>query len=198
VTPAGTATSPGTFTVKGPKIAGINPNSGEVGSTVTINGSRLTGVISVTFNGTAATFAFVSDTQVTAVVPRGAKSGRITLATPAGAATSAETFKVLVPHGRTVWLSIGRGRALLFAIGHVGVNDGYLACQQHVPVVIKRWRAGSWRWLTTMSTGQEGNFRARIPDRSGRYRARAIKISLANGAICGGDLSKVVRHHRKS
>jgi uncharacterized protein (TIGR03437 family) len=164
---------------------------------VTINGSGFTGVTSVKFNGTAATFAFVSDIKVTAIVPAGATSGKITLATPSSTATSAATFTVLAPHARTVSLSVGRSRARLYATGHVGVNDGYSACQQHVPVVIKRWRAGSWRWVTTTSTGQQGNFRALILDRTGRYRARAIKIQLANGAICSGDRSNVV-HHRRS
>ena len=149
---------------------------------------------SVKFNGTAAAFTFVSSVKVTAVVPNGATTGPITLTTPAGTATSAGTFTVLAEHSRTISLSLGRGR--LFATGHVGVNDGYGACQQFVPVVIKRFHGGRWRWIATTSTGQQGNFRASIPDRSGLYRARAIKIQLVNGVTCNGDLSNVVRHHR--
>jgi hypothetical protein len=193
-TPAGTATSSGTFTVTGPKITGFNPTSGNVGTTVTINGTNLTGASSVKFNGTAATFTLVNNGQISAVVPNGATTGKITVTTPAGTATSAGTFTVLAEHPRTVSLSLGRG--LLRATGHVGVNDGYSACQQFVPVVIKRLHGGRWHWIATTSTGQQGNFRASIPNRSGRYRARAIKIQLANGVICKGDLSNVVRHHR--
>jgi hypothetical protein len=161
---------------------------------VTINGSNFGGVSSVKFNGTLATFTLVNSGQINAVVPNGATSGPIVVTTPAGTATSAGTFTVVAPHARTVSLSLGRGR--LFATGHVGVNDGYAPCQKFVPVVIKRYRAGRWRWITTTSTGQQGNFRAFIPDRSGRYRARAIKIQLANGVTCKGDVSNVVRHHR--
>jgi hypothetical protein len=191
---SGTATSADKFTVTGPKITGFSPDSGSPGTVVTINGTNFTGVSSVKFNGTAATFTFLNSGQVTAVVPNGATTGKIMLTTPAGTATSADTFVVLAEHPRTISLSLGRG--LLRATGHVGVNDGYDACQQFVPVVIKRYHNGRWRWIATTSTGQQGNFRAFIPNRSGRYRARAIKIQLVNGVICKGDLSNVVRHHR--
>jgi large repetitive protein len=193
-TPSGTATSAGVFTVSGPKITGFNPGSGNVGTTVKINGTNFTGVNSVKFNGTPATFTFVNGGQVIAVVPNGATTGPITLTTPAGTATSAGTFTVIAEHSRTISLSLGRGR--LRATGYVGVNDGYGACQRFVPVVIKRFHAGRWHWIARTSTGRQGNFRASIPNRPGRYRARAIKIQLVNGATCKGHLSNVVRHHR--
>ena len=49
----------------------------------------------VTFGGvTAKTFTVNSGTQVTATVPVGAKTGKIAITTPGGAATSAATFAV--------------------------------------------------------------------------------------------------------
>ena len=193
-TPSGTATSATNFTVSGPKINGFSPTSGNVGTTVTINGVRFTGVTSVRFNGTAATFSFVNDGTVTAVVPSGATTGPISLTTPSGTATSTTSFTVFAEHSRTISLSLGRGGVR--ATGHVGVNDGYDPCQRFVPVVVKRFHSGSWHWVTTTSTGQQGNFRATILDRFGLYRARAIKIQLVNGAVCGGRLSNTVHHRR--
>jgi hypothetical protein len=193
-TPSGTATSPTNFTVSGPKITGFNPDSGLPGTTVTINGVRFTGATSVKFNGTAATFSFVNDGRVTAVVPNGATTGPISITTPGGTATSSTAFTVLAEHARTISLSLGRGS--LRATGHVGVVDGYAPCQRYVPVVIKRFRNGSWHWVTTTSTGQQGNFRASIVDRPGLYRARAIRIELVNGAVCRGRLSNTVNHRR--
>jgi hypothetical protein len=48
--------------------------------------------------------------------------------------------------------------------------------------------------MTTTSTGTDGTYRAYIRDRRGQYRAKAKKIVLANGAVCGGDLSNTVAH----
>jgi hypothetical protein len=76
------------------------------------------------------------------------------------------------------------------------VIDSYNACLRHVPVVIKRFHRGAWRWVATTSTGQNGSYRAHLTNRSGRFRAKAVKITLVNGAVCGGRLSNVVQHHR--
>jgi hypothetical protein len=95
--PGGTGSSSGVFTVPAtapPTISSFSPTSGKVGATVTINGANLTGVTKVTFNGVAASFTAVSDTQVTATVPSGAKNGPIAVTTPNGTATSSQTFRV--------------------------------------------------------------------------------------------------------
>jgi hypothetical protein len=62
---------------------------------VTITGVSLTQATKVTFGGVAATgFTVNSDTQVTATVPTGAKTGRIVITTPGGTASSATNFTV--------------------------------------------------------------------------------------------------------
>jgi hypothetical protein len=54
-----------------------------VGTVVTITGVSLTQTTKVTFGGVAATsFTVNSDTQVTTTVPTGAKTRKITIATP--------------------------------------------------------------------------------------------------------------------
>jgi uncharacterized repeat protein (TIGR03803 family) len=47
------------------------PTSGNVGATVKILGTKLTGATSVSFNGTSATFTVVSGSEITATVPAG-------------------------------------------------------------------------------------------------------------------------------
>ncbi len=76
-----------------PTIAGFSPTSGGAGASVTITGTNLTGASAVSFDGTAAnSYNVESPTQMTATVPAGATSGPISLTTPGGTATSAESF----------------------------------------------------------------------------------------------------------
>jgi uncharacterized repeat protein (TIGR03803 family) len=92
-TPGGTLTSSKTFRVT-PQIKSFAPPSGVVGSEVVITGVSLTQTSKVTFGGVAAAFTVNSDTQVTATVPTGAKTGKIVITTPGGTATSATDFTV--------------------------------------------------------------------------------------------------------
>src|ERR1700738_1280382 len=79
-----------------PTVTGFTPASGAVGSSVTVNGTNLSGTSAVSFNGTAATTSsVVSATQINATVPAGATgSGPIIVTTPGGTATSATNFAV--------------------------------------------------------------------------------------------------------
>jgi hypothetical protein len=96
----GSTTSSSSFQVTqaapaGPTISSISPTSGKVGTQVTISGSHFTGATSVTFGGgVTAAFKVVSDGQLTATVPSGAKNGPITVTTPNGSATSSQSFRV--------------------------------------------------------------------------------------------------------
>jgi uncharacterized repeat protein (TIGR03803 family) len=71
------------------------PTAGGVGSVVTILGNGLTGTTSVSFNCTATTFAVVSDTQITAIVPTGATTGTVQVVTPAATLKSNPAYQVL-------------------------------------------------------------------------------------------------------
>jgi uncharacterized repeat protein (TIGR03803 family) len=93
-TPSDTLTSNKEFLVT-PRITSFTPPSGPVGTPVTISGVSLMQTTKVTFNGVkATTFTANSDTQVTATVPAKAKTGKIAITTPGGAATSATDFTV--------------------------------------------------------------------------------------------------------
>lgn len=81
-----------------PIISSFNPTSGKVGATVTIQGSGFAGVTSVRFNGIAAAFSSVnnSDTTLTAYVPANAATGPLKVITPSGTAVSADNFTIIV------------------------------------------------------------------------------------------------------
>lgn len=91
--PSGTATSADDFTVA-PRISGFTPTSGVIGSAVTINGANFTGATSVKFNGVPAGFTLDSSIKITATVPAGATTGKISVTTPVATATSAGNFTV--------------------------------------------------------------------------------------------------------
>jgi hypothetical protein len=93
VRPSGNLNSLQQFKVT-PTISSFSPSSGKVGTIVTINGTGLTQTTKVTFGVKAATFKFISDSKVTATVPSGAKTGKITVTTAGGSATSSGTFTV--------------------------------------------------------------------------------------------------------
>jgi len=70
------------------------PTSGEVGASIKILGSQLTGTTSVTFNGTAAAFTVMSGAEITTTVPVGATTGNVEVTTPSGTLVSNVPFRV--------------------------------------------------------------------------------------------------------
>jgi uncharacterized repeat protein (TIGR03803 family) len=93
-TPGGVLTTNRKFKVI-PFIQDFTPSSGPVGTAVTINGGSFTGATKVTFGGVkATTYTVVSDIEITANVPTGAKTGRISVTAPLGTATSSANFTV--------------------------------------------------------------------------------------------------------
>jgi uncharacterized repeat protein (TIGR03803 family) len=77
-----------------PRFTRFSPTSGPVGTSVLITGLNLLGATSVTFNGTAATYAVIGANYISAAVPAGATTGPITVVTPNGTATSRNSFTV--------------------------------------------------------------------------------------------------------
>lgn len=85
-TPAGEATIQGFVFLSPPSISSFSPQSAAKGATVTITGTNLQDVTSISFGGVAAkSFTVVSATSVKAIVDQGA-SGEITLTTANGEA----------------------------------------------------------------------------------------------------------------
>ncbi len=86
----------GTGIAGSPSIASLSPNSGAVGTSVTITGSNFgsaQGSSTLTFNGTSATPANWSDTSIVVPVPAGASTGNVVL-TVGGVASNGLNFTV--------------------------------------------------------------------------------------------------------
>jgi hypothetical protein len=101
-TTGGTDTDNKTFTytaAAAPTVTSFTPASGTAGTTVvTITGTNLCSASIVKFNTTnATTFTVNSPTQITATVPTGATTGKISVTTPIATGTSATDFTVGPP-----------------------------------------------------------------------------------------------------
>jgi uncharacterized repeat protein (TIGR03803 family) len=78
-----------------PLITNLDPTSGPVGTQVGIVGGGFAGAKKVTFGGVKATnFMVASPTLIQAIVPTGAKTGKVVVTTPNGSARSKQTFTV--------------------------------------------------------------------------------------------------------
>jgi uncharacterized repeat protein (TIGR03803 family) len=71
-----------------------SPLAGKIGAAVIILGTHLAGATSVSFNGTAATFSVVSDSEIEATVPAGATTGPLKVITGTKTLKSNTTFRV--------------------------------------------------------------------------------------------------------
>jgi uncharacterized repeat protein (TIGR03803 family) len=79
----------------GPFVS-LVPQSGKVGELIGILGQDLTGTTSVSFNGISANFTVRSSTSLTAIVPKGATTGLVTVVSPARTLKSNQKF-IVVP-----------------------------------------------------------------------------------------------------
>jgi uncharacterized repeat protein (TIGR03803 family) len=98
----GTATSGGVglgtvyqLSVGLPPFIQTVPSFGRAGTQIIILGNGLSSVTALSFNGTPASFAVVSDTEITATVPTGATTGPVKVRTAGGILKSSTLFQVL-------------------------------------------------------------------------------------------------------
>jgi hypothetical protein len=98
-TPNGANAANNLFTYFAPSTGVTSsPASGPIGTTVTITGNNFAGRITVAFGSNQATsFSVNSTTQITAIAPPGTGTVPVTVTTPAGTVTSANTFTYTVP-----------------------------------------------------------------------------------------------------
>ena len=174
-------------------ITSFTPTSGPVGTVVTINGTGFTGATAVSFNNVAATsFTVNSATQITATVPTGATTGKIRVTVGGGTVASTADFVVSIVHSRSVTLSLKKH---LVAKGVVSVGDGFTACTASVPVKIQRKTSSGWKAVGSTTTTASGSYSKKIKDKTGKYRAKAPKVTLNAGVdICKGAKSPVRKH----
>jgi uncharacterized repeat protein (TIGR03803 family) len=91
--PQGCGTAFRLFVGLGPFVE-IQPTTGKSGESARILGSDLKGATRVTFNGAAAEFTIVSETEITTTVPADATTGYVDVVTPRGTLKSNEKFLV--------------------------------------------------------------------------------------------------------
>jgi len=82
------------ITAPAPTISTLSLTKGHPGTSLAVRGTNLAGTTSVTFKGVPAKFTIVSGTKLRIVVPLKAKTGSITVTSPAGTATSRAAFRV--------------------------------------------------------------------------------------------------------
>ncbi|HKV90947.1 MAG TPA: IPT/TIG domain-containing protein, partial [Candidatus Angelobacter sp.] len=101
VTVGGVNSNAVTFTVPPPHIGGLQPNGGDPGTSVAINGSGFQTNqrdSTVTFNGTPASITSWSDTQIVTSVPTGATTGTLLVNVNSVASQNDSTSQFEVPH----------------------------------------------------------------------------------------------------
>ena len=95
-----------------PTLAEQSLDSGEIGTTLRLAGTNFFSDSRIFFNGLeAASIIINSTTSITAVVPRGARTGFVTLTTQYGTAAMPRSFTVLQPQPRITAFSPNRGGA---------------------------------------------------------------------------------------
>ena len=137
-----------------PEIRRFAPAKSTPGTPVVIYGrtSTFVGVNKVLFNGKPAKFRVYGEgTRIRAVVPAGARSGRITVVSPAGSVKSATSFTVQKDYLRGTWYSSRQGIALTIGSLRMTREYGFHRC--------------TWRF-TAYGHRYEQTFRVR---RSGAY-----------------------------
>jgi len=147
---SGVASNGAAFTVQAtvPNISSLSPNSGPVGTAVTITGTNFgttLGGSTVKFNGTTATPTSWSATSIVVPVPAGASSGNVVV-TVNGTASNGVTFTVSSPTPAISSLSPASG-AVGTAVTINGTNFG--AAQGSSTVTFNGTAATPTSWSAT-------------------------------------------------
>ncbi|MFL6388272.1 MAG: beta strand repeat-containing protein [Terriglobales bacterium] len=151
VTVGGQPSNGSTFTVTpAPSIASLAPNSGAIGSVITINGSNFgptQGNGGVKFGTLAATISSWSATSIVATVPSGAVTGSVVVTAAGGVASNGSTFTVTsAPAITSVAPAAGGGFGSSFTI--TGTNFGGTqgngkVTLNSIPATVSSWSATS-------------------------------------------------------
>ena len=67
-------------------------------------------------------------------------------------------------------------------------------CAEGLPVKVQKSVSGTWKTLASGATGDIGIFKARVPDKPGKYRAVSTSFTTADGTVCLASKSITVTH----
>ena len=166
------------------------PTAGPVGTAVIILGYGLTSASAVSFNGTAATFTVVSDTEITTTVPSGATTGTVQVTTSNGTLNSNVPF-VVTPTWQQVpglfsQISVGCDGTVwgLNSAGQIYMFNSQTQTWQQVPGLLAQIAVGSSSFVFGLNgAGQIYRYDA---SSQGWDQIPGILSQLAVG--CDGDL----------
>ena len=188
-----------------PVLSGISPTSGDFGTLVTLTGTYLTTVTGVSFGGVAASSAVVlSDTVITAMVPPGAQSGVVTVATVGGATSSAQLFTVL-PSPPTITQATQSASTVS---GGGTVNFAVTALDVNIPAqaLTTSWTASdgsplsgtgstfSWTAESCLANPAGTIITATVSNTSGLSASKTFSVQPAVDAACGWNAEQVLSH----
>ena len=168
----------------GPTISDFNPSSGAVGTSVTINGSNFGASPIVKFNGTTAASSVNSGgTQITATVPAGATSGKITVEVAGQTtATSITDFSVTAAGVAAVAVTGGTLTAFSTVAGTASTAQSFTVSGQNLTSDI----------TVTAPTGFEVSTDAQsyassktLTQNSGTVASTTISVRIAAGTAAG-------------
>jgi hypothetical protein len=180
--PIGTFTSGSGGT--GPTISGFSPSSGAVGTSVTISGSNFSSP-TVKFNGTTATITASTATSITATVPSGATSGKITVEVAGQTtATSATDFTVVAAGAPLVAVSPTSATGLTNYVGQVSASTNYTVTGTNlVSDLVVTASTNAIEVSTNSSTGFTNSF-SLAPSGDGTV-TKAVYVRISSSAPAG-------------
>ena len=70
-------------------------------------------------------------------------------------------------------------------------------CESGAPVTLQRQVDGKWTNLKSAKTNDKGKAKIKVPNKSGKYRAKVKEYTTADGWQCYKGTSNVVTHKKK-
>lgn len=176
-----------------PAITNFSPASGQAMSNIVIIGTNFNNTLAVKFNGTNASYYVDSNTQITAFVPTNATSGFITVTTPSGTATSANTFAVTTATNApdlTLALSHSNGftqrdtsDTLVIVVSNVGgtPSSGAVNVINFLPTGLTATAMSGAGWTTNLTSLTAT--RTDVLNAGASYPALTITVNVASNAL---------------
>ncbi|NEM97760.1 Ig-like domain-containing protein [Pontibacter burrus] len=178
-----------------PVISGFSPSSGKAGDQVIISGTNFNEVSAVLFNGVSAAFNINGATSITAFVPAGATTGKISITSPGGTAISDAVFTVSGGTGAAPSVSIispsngssFNSPATISIIANASDNDGAVTIVEFFQgsTKIGEDRDGTDGWSLAWNSVSAGNYAltCRATDNDGlTATSGVVNISVVNAS----------------
>lgn len=170
------------------------PTFGDVGASVVVLGPNFVNTTQVAFNGTVANYHVVSPTYLTATVPAGATTGKISVTVPSGTLTTPGDFQVIAPLAfvpvppcrlldtRPIHKPILGGTSQPFTLsllGGCGIPVSAAAFSLNLTVLPEK----TLGYLTVWPTGEIQPFVSTMNSPDGRTKANAAIVPAGNNAV---------------